>query len=814
MGAPATQYRGEEMSLVARVQRKARSELLTRTARLRGIPKAAVIGCGQIAPEHLAGYRESGSATVAAISDVRPGAMAAHLGRGMHVRAFRDYRQMLEETKPSIVSICTWPQHHLEIVKGVAEYPVEGILCEKPMALQMNEVEEMLRVCKGAGIKLAIGHQYRFHPYFVKAAEIVRRGDLGRVVAARGNIGDSVANNGPHLLDTIRFLLGDAPVQRVTATFEGFGNKMNRGWAVEDGARGEVTFENGVVAEVALGKFSPTFFEIEVRGQQASLKVSLGGLWLDGNKLPVEDSELAWYWCRRRQFGEFVQWARGRRQSYAADAEAGARSAELVLAMYESGRQARPVDLPLSFSGDVIGEFFRNTASEQAPEKAETSGQGRAAKADQIPQNPDLAMDGGARALRSWPSSSPHFGLDEILGLAKVMRSKQLNGIGGTEVVGLEKEFAALYGAPKAVASTSGTSAIHVAIAAINPDPCDEIITTPMSDMGTVIPILLANCIPVFADVDPVTGNLTRDTIAKRITNRTRAVIVVHLFGRPADVGPIQELLREKGIALIEDCAQAHLAEYGGRKIGTFGDLGCFSLQQSKQITCGDGGLTLVNREDLIERASLFVDKGRSRKAGRIHLFLGANYRMTELQGAVARAQLRKCAGLIESRRNAAAGLTARLKGVQGIVVPEDAAGVRPSWWLYNFVVDEGRLGVGADEFCDALGVEGVPATRHYLLRPLFEEDVIAKRKTFGDSGYPFSAAEYSPPKREDFPGLEEFLRRQIILAWNSRLTSRDVDGVARAVEKLVTVITRASERQSGGVQQASLANRYGNRAS
>ena len=192
------------------------------------------------------------------------------------------------------------------------------------------------------------------------------------------------------------------------------------------------------------------------------------------------------------------------------------------------------------------------------------------------------------------------------------------------------------------MASTSGTSAIHVAVAAVNPDPCDEIITTAMSDMGTAIPILMANCIPVFADVDPITGNLTAETIARKITPRTRAVIVVHLFGRPADLGPIVDLLRPKGIALIEDCAQAHFAEYRGKKIGTFGDLGCFSLQQSKQITCGDGGLTLVNREDLIERASLFIDKGRSRKAGRVHLFLGANYRMTELQGTVARAQLAK----------------------------------------------------------------------------------------------------------------------------------------------------------------------------
>jgi dTDP-4-amino-4,6-dideoxygalactose transaminase len=284
-------------------------------------------------------------------------------------------------------------------------------------------------------------------------------------------------------------------------------------------------------------------------------------------------------------------------------------------------------------------------------------------------------MDGGPRALTGWPPEHPHYGVAEAVGLARVLLSRQLSSTGGTEVPALEREWAAMYGAPTAVASTSGTAALHVAVAALNPEPCDEIITTAMSDMGTVIPILMHHCIPVFADIDPVTGNLTAEAIAKKITSRTRAVIVVHLFGRPAELGPIQELLRSRGIALIEDCAQAHLAEYRGKKVGTFGDLGCFSLQGSKQITCGDGGITVINREDLVERARLFIDKGRSRKAGRQHTFLGVNYRMTELQGTVARAQLAKCAAIIDARRTAADALTDRLRPLPGRDPAADACG-------------------------------------------------------------------------------------------------------------------------------------------
>jgi dTDP-4-amino-4,6-dideoxygalactose transaminase/predicted dehydrogenase len=789
------------MSFLQRVQRRGRREVLSRTAKARGTARAAIIGCGQIAPDHLSGYQESGLATVVAVSDIRPAAMASCLTHHPSVRAFRDYCVMLDETKPDVVSICTWPQHHLEVLRDVVQRGVKGIICEKPMALRMSDIEEMVLLCQTAGVKLAIGHQYRFHPYFIHAARLIAQNALGKIVGVRGNIKDSVANNGPHLLDTMRFVLGDRPERRVAATFVRRRGVTNRGWPVEDSARGELIFEDGVVAELSLGDDSATFFDIEISGTQGVLKVNPDGVWVDGKQTPV-DAPDAWYACRRAQFTQFVQWASGRRTTYAADALTGARSAELALAMYESGRLAAPVNLPLSNKGDVIGEFFGKFTQADATHIDHTRG----VPTRSIGRDPSLAMDGGTRALASWPSSRPHFGLSESTGLARVMLSRHLICVGGTEVSALEREFAAAYGAPKAVASTSGTAAIHVAVAAINPDPCDEIITTAMSDMGTVIPILMANCVPVFADIDPLTGNLTAETISKKITKRTRAVIVVHLFGRPADVGPIQELLTRTGIALIEDCAQAHFAEYRGKKIGTFGDLGCFSLQQTKQITCGDGGLTLVNREDLIERASLFIDKGRSRKAGRVHLFLGANYRMTELQGAVARAQLERCGGLIEARRSAADALTEKLAQMPGIITPRVAVDTKSSWWLYNFVVDEARLGVGTDDFSEALQAEGVPAMRQYLMRPLFEEDVIAKRNTFGQSGFPFSATEYTVPKLEDLPGLQEFLRRQIILAWNSRITPKHVESLAEAFEKIVRAATH-SGRHRAPAHESHLAN-------
>ena len=276
--------------------------------------------------------------------------------------------------------------------------------------------------------------------------------------------------------------------------------------------------------------------------------------------------------------------------------------------------------------------------------------------------------------------------------------------------------LARYYGSPRAVASTSGTAAIHVALAALGLNPGDEVVTTPLTDMGSVIPILACNCLPVFADVDPETGNLTAETIERKLTPRTRAVVLVHLFGRPADLGPICELLRDRKIALIEDCSQAHDAEYQGKKVGTFGDFGTFSFQQSKQITCGDGGITLVNRPELAERAALFADKGWDRKRGaRSHLFLGMNYRMTELQGAVVLRQLERLPGLIKARRATAESLADELRSIRGVVPPPEQAGVDPSWWMFAFRIDEEKLGVSTAEFGEALAVEGVPVRRAIL---------------------------------------------------------------------------------------------------
>ncbi|MCJ7821506.1 MAG: DegT/DnrJ/EryC1/StrS family aminotransferase, partial [Armatimonadetes bacterium] len=227
-----------------------------------------------------------------------------------------------------------------------------------------------------------------------------------------------------------------------------------------------------------------------------------------------------------------------------------------------------------------------------------------------------LAIDGGEPVrTKPFPSRAAGFGEEEMAHLRDVVESGHLFRVGGKKTQQLEERFAALLGMKHAQAVTSGTAALHTAIGAVNPDPGDEIITTPLTDMGTVIGIIYQNAIPIFADVEPGGYHLDPDSVAREITPRTKAIIVVHLWGMAARMDEFLALGREHGIPIIEDCAQAYLTEYKGKLAGTMGDVGCFSLQSSKHMTCGDGGLVVSNNDDLIRRARLFCDKGWDRSA-------------------------------------------------------------------------------------------------------------------------------------------------------------------------------------------------------
>ncbi|MCL5997017.1 MAG: DegT/DnrJ/EryC1/StrS family aminotransferase [Chloroflexi bacterium] len=413
-----------------------------------------------------------------------------------------------------------------------------------------------------------------------------------------------------------------------------------------------------------------------------------------------------------------------------------------------------------------------------------------------------LAINGGV-PVRSKPFptisdvSGRWLGEEEKRLLMEVIDSGALNRNGGSKVELLENNWAEMMGVPYAQAVTSGTAALHTAVAALNLEPGDEVITTTITDMGTAIGILSCNLVPTFADVDPRTGNITAETIARQISPKTRAIIVVHLFGQAADLDPILALARRHNLKIIEDAAQAHMAQYKGHFVGTLGDLGCFSYQQSKQMTTGDGGMVITSDEQLAIRARLFADKAWPRglpNLPRSHLFLGMNYRMTELQGAVGLAQAAKLAAIVARRRQTAGLLRRLVSEIPGLIPPYIIDGADPAWWIFSFTLDQSMLRVTPQQFVTAIKAEGLPFWLGYIPNPLFEYDVIRERKTFGSSGIPWTlpqARQGISYDRRHYPGTMQLINETLVTNWNEGMSEADAHDIARGLAKVAEYYAR-----------------------
>lgn len=391
-------------------------------------------------------------------------------------------------------------------------------------------------------------------------------------------------------------------------------------------------------------------------------------------------------------------------------------------------------------------------------------------------------------------ASGRTLGDEEVALAAEAIRSGTLTSTKGTFVKRLERRFAEILGVRHAWACASGTAAVHTAVAALDPEPGDEIITSPITDMGALAPILYQGAIPVFADVDPHTLNVTAATIEPRLSPRTRAIMVTHLFGNPCDMDAILALAQARDIAVIEDCAQAFGARYDGRPVGTLGAVASFSLQQGKHVTTGEGGLVATNDDALARRMVLFINKAWGYGDPQPdHYFLALNYRMSELHGAVAVAQLPKLDGVVERRITAAARLTERLRGLRGIVTPRVSPRSVHTYWKYCLQVDGGCVVGGAVELGRRLKERGIASSPRYIQKPAFMCEVFQKQRTFGTSRYPFTLAR---PEAVDydgarFPGTFAGLEGVLVLPWTERYTDEHVDYIADSVREAAGQLTR-----------------------
>jgi perosamine synthetase len=416
-----------------------------------------------------------------------------------------------------------------------------------------------------------------------------------------------------------------------------------------------------------------------------------------------------------------------------------------------------------------------------------------------------LAIDGGQAAVQTpIPPRKRHGDLEKRY-LNEVIDSDTLFFYLGAKVRELERRFASMYGKKYCVACASGTAAVHIAIASLQLRPGIEVITSPITDMGTLTGMLYQGLVPVFADVNPHTLNLDAGSARAAITPRTGAIVVVHHAGLAANTDSFLEIGRETGIHVIEDCAQAYGCEYAGELVGKRGCISCFSLNHFKHITAGSGGMILTDDDRLRYYASLFLDKCYQREEGiRNPFFLATNYQMTEMQGAVALAQLERLAEFTERRRMLSGRLSEHLSEVDGITLQPIAPGSKHSYFLYLFKIDVEALGCSAEEFAAALQREGVNAKAHLLTggRPVYLYDIFQRRSAYPFSHYPFQSQDTGTDR--SYPGglcpvAEDAFSRWMTLELTENYTEQNVDEIAFAIAKVACHMARrptASERR------------------
>ncbi|WP_337173588.1 DegT/DnrJ/EryC1/StrS family aminotransferase [Paludisphaera sp.] len=398
-----------------------------------------------------------------------------------------------------------------------------------------------------------------------------------------------------------------------------------------------------------------------------------------------------------------------------------------------------------------------------------------------------LAIEGGPKAVAAPAPKLVRWGEPEKGQLDAMLGQDSLFYWKGPRTRLFLERFREICPLPHAMSCSSGTAALHIAVAAAGIAPGDEVITSPITDIGTVIGVLYQQAVPVFADLGRNTYNLDPADVERRITPRTRAIIAVHLAGNPCDMDSLKAIAARHDLVLIEDCAQAWGASYACRPIGTIGDAACFSLQNSKQVTCGDGGVVASADATIGPRLQPFGDKGMDRvKGGGLFEHFATNYRMSEPQAAVAAAQMGRVGAIAEARARLGSLLNAELAEVPGVEPPAVRAEDRCTYWFYMARIRPEAFRCTRTEFVKALAAEGAPAAEGYIPVPLYGNPVF-KNHGFFAGRWPLKEMGLT---RMDYaevscPEAEAILKTCFRLMIHEAMSDDHVRAIAAAVRKV-----------------------------
>lgn len=402
---------------------------------------------------------------------------------------------------------------------------------------------------------------------------------------------------------------------------------------------------------------------------------------------------------------------------------------------------------------------------------------------------PKLAIAGGpaeaselARRVPNWPRPSK---ADEAA-LLEVLRSgKWCRIYPGSKAEEFEREFSKYHDARHGISVSNGTVALELALKTLGIGLGDEVVVPAVTFIATASAVTEVGGVPVFADVDPETGTMSPSSLESSITERTKAVVVVHYGGYPSNFDEILPLVRKHGLFLVEDCAHAHGTEWKGRKVGAIGDMGCFSFQESKSLAAGEGGIVLTNDDKLADRAKLIHNIGRVvGRPGYEHYILSSNYRLSEFQAALLLSKLKDLPQEVEVKHSNGEYLASKLRKVGGVdPLRRDERVTKRGYYFFVMRYDKNEFnGLPKGKFIECLNAEGVPAGPAYGM-PLYKQPAFRKENLRA-----------AVPKGVDFPdyealrlpGAEEFTSKEVVIPHEVLLVEREyIDLIVNSVKKI-----------------------------
>lgn len=425
-----------------------------------------------------------------------------------------------------------------------------------------------------------------------------------------------------------------------------------------------------------------------------------------------------------------------------------------------------------------------------------------------------LALFGGPPAVTRPLEPYRSVGTEEAEALRAVIDDNCLSGfygswgaefLGGPRIRAFEERWAERFGGRFAISSNSATSSLFSAMAAIGISPGDEVIVPPTTMSASVMAPLLYGGIPVFADIEDETFCLDPEAVEAAITPRTKAIIVVNLFGHPAQLARLRDIADRHGLYLVEDNAQGPLAEEYGRPAGSVGHIGIFSLNYHKHIHTGEGGMCLTDDETLAGRLRMVRNHGENciddSGVNDITNLVGFNFRMTEMSAAIGLVQLDRIDAHVEKRIALAEALSGGLRNLEGITPPAVRPDCRHVYYTWTFKLDEAALGVDRETFLQALRAEGFPAYGGYV-EPLYRLPLFQRRQAIGRDGFPFTLTDRSY-EGELCPVAERLYRHEFALF---ETCAFDVDD--ELARQFVASVRKVHENRDALARAAAVRNR------